>query len=100
MAANGPMEIWDIDPANGNAEMVERIEGSQSKPGLMAFIAAEHFAWNEKEEFILRSNWQMFEVWQRNDHGWQMVQSNPKGLPTFDLESMLWTRDWELRWAL
>jgi uncharacterized RDD family membrane protein YckC len=88
LATNGPMEIWDVDPNNRKAERIERIEGSMAKPGLLAFIAAEHFTWNNKE-YILRSNWQMFEVWERGDDGWKMIRSNPKGLPNYDLESML-----------
>ena len=88
LSANGPMELWTIDPQNRKAERVERIEGSASKPGLMAFIAAKHFEWNGVE-YILRSNWQMFEVWQRTESGWKMIRSNPKGLPRYDLESVL-----------
>ncbi len=89
LSMNSPMEIWTIQ-ADGETKMVERIEGSQSKPGLMAFIAAEHFT-DKGQEYILRSNWQNFEVWQRVEGTFKMIRANPPGLPTYDLESVLWT---------
>ena len=89
LSMNSPMEIWTIQ-ADGESKMIERIEGSQSKPGLMAFIAAEHFT-DKGQEYILRSNWQTFEVWQRVEGTFKMIRANPPGLPTYDLESVLWT---------
>ena len=75
MTANGPMEIWDIDP-DGKAGKIETMEGSQINSGLLSFIAAERFTWDGQELF-LRSNWQKFEIWHKTgDEPWRIIKPN------------------------
>jgi uncharacterized RDD family membrane protein YckC len=88
LASNGPMEIWQV-AADGAAKQIEVIEGSKAKRGLLAFIAAEHLNW-DGQEFIVRSNWQLFEVWRKSNEGrWECIAPNPAGLHTYDLETPL-----------
>jgi uncharacterized RDD family membrane protein YckC len=90
---NSPMEIWTIQ-ADGKAELSERIEGSQAKTGLLSSITAEHFVCDGRE-YILRSNSQTFQLWQKTPPGadgpagWNLVSTNPKGLAVYDLQSLL-----------
>ena len=88
----GRMEIWNIAP-NGKAELAETIAPERHTMGLFSHIAAEHFKWEDRE-YILRSNWQKFELWRRNDAGkWELAPSGVAGLPIFTLEHKLY-------WAL
>lgn len=88
----GRMEIWNIAPS-GKAELAETIAPERHTMGLFSHIAAEHFKW-ENREFILRSNWQKFELWRRNDAGkWELAPAGTAGLPIFTLEHKLY-------WAL
>ncbi len=87
----GRMEIWDIDPASGAAKLAETIASERNALGIFSHIAAEHFVW-EKREYILRSTWQKFELWRRNDGGqWEVVPDGAGGLPLFSLERKLYT---------
>jgi len=86
--SNGPLEIWDIEP-DGNAKLGEAISDSRARNGLVAFIAAKHFTWRG-QEFILRSNWQTFEVWRKTpETGWVRSSTAPKGLPQYDLGGLM-----------
>jgi len=86
--SNGPMEIWNIAP-DGGAELAESIPNSRARNGLVAFIAAQHFTWRG-QEFILRSNWQTFELWRCDaGKGWMRSSTAPKGLPAYDLEGLM-----------
>jgi len=40
--------------------------GSTTRAGTFPAYRAEHFVW-ENREYILRSTWQNFELWRRND---------------------------------
>lgn len=90
IATSGPMVIWKISP-DGGARPIEAIETSKNKNGLLPFIAAERFNW-EGQEYIVRSDWQSFEIWQKTPEGsWTRRVRNPKGLPVYDLENILLT---------
>ncbi|HYF49930.1 MAG TPA: RDD family protein [Planctomycetota bacterium] len=86
-AVSGPMEIWGLVPGNPAAKL-ETLGGEGSRGGLLAYIAAERFTFNG-QEYILRSNWQKFELWTRDaDRSWKMTAPNVK-LPNFNVEGML-----------
>ena len=84
----GRMQIWMITP-DGKATLAETIHPEKSAAGLFSFIAAEHFVWDNRE-YILRSNWQKFELWKRNPAGtWELSPVGTTGLPVFALEHKL-----------
>ena len=85
ISTNGPMEMWELTP-KGVVNQLEVLKDSQSKAGLLPFIAAEHFVL-DGQDYILRSNWQTFEIWQKTPLGWIRELRNPHGLPVYDLES-------------
>ncbi|MGD0091792.1 MAG: hypothetical protein ABSE73_17895, partial [Planctomycetota bacterium] len=86
--SNGPMEIWNLAP-DGSTQLAEALPGSRQRNGLVAFIAAEHFTWRG-QEFIVRSNWQTFEIWRKTaESGWSRVCTAPKGLPAYDLGGLM-----------
>jgi len=86
-AASGPMEIWG-HVAGQPPVAEEKLGGEGSRGGLLAFTAAERFVFNN-QEYILRSNWQKFELWKRDaDKSWKLATPNVK-LPTFNVEGML-----------
>lgn len=86
--SNGPMEIWQAS-SDGKMELVEVIEQSRARNGLLPYIQAKHLSWHG-QEYIVRSNWQAFEVWRKQpETGWVRVTSAPKGLPVYDLEGVL-----------
>ncbi|MEI6233605.1 MAG: RDD family protein [Planctomycetota bacterium] len=84
----GRMEIWTISP-EGKAKLAETIKSPSKSIGLFSYIAAERFMWGNRE-YILRSNWQRFEVWKRTDSGaWELMQHATAGLPVYSLERKL-----------
>ncbi|HEY3321046.1 MAG TPA: RDD family protein [Planctomycetota bacterium] len=93
LSHNGPMEIWKLG-ADGIAQQVESIEGSRKRGGLLAYLFAQHYSM-DGQEFIVRSNPQIVEIWRKASAGtepgatWSRVMVKPAGLPTYDLESML-----------
>jgi uncharacterized RDD family membrane protein YckC len=88
LASNGPMEVWKVSP-DGKADFVEEIEKSRVRSGLQPFIAAEHVMY-QGQEFIIRSNWQFFEIWRKTpEAGWVRQTAAPRGLPLHDLEMVL-----------
>jgi len=74
--SGGPMEIWRVT-SDGKAIQTDVLTENQPRPGLWPFLAAAHFT-VEGQEYILRSNWQMFEVWQKDPSGWRWLARNPK----------------------
>lgn len=85
----GRMEIWSVG-ADGTAQLSETI--SESQPfGLFPFIQAEHFTQNGSD-YILRTTWQNFELWQRDANAgqWSVSPAGVTNLPTFQLEKKLW----------
>jgi len=109
LSVNGPLEIWKITPAvqDKNSALspdknfkdktavlsqvsrLESIDASQHKAGLLPFIAAERLVFNGRE-FIVRSNWQLFEIWRREpEAGWRLISTRPRGIPVYDMESRL-----------
>lgn len=92
---SNPMEVRALLPdaaAKGlEAKLLETIGADKPspRPGLLDFIAAERIEW-DGQEFIIRSNWQSFEVWKKtSEEGWKLAVRNPKGLPTHDVDTML-----------
>ncbi|MCY3024395.1 MAG: RDD family protein, partial [Planctomycetota bacterium] len=93
ISSNGPMEIWRVTPTASakslEAHCVESVKESRARDGLMSFIAADYLA-SAGREFIVRSNWQMFEIWRKTpDEGWVRLAVNPRGLQVYDLEALL-----------
>ncbi|HLX63662.1 MAG TPA: RDD family protein [Planctomycetota bacterium] len=87
----GRMEIWKIAPDSGKAELSETIEPERNTLGLFSFLTAERFVYGQRE-YILRSTWQKFELWRRNDSGkWEVVPKGASGLPAHELEQRLYT---------
>jgi uncharacterized RDD family membrane protein YckC len=93
ISTNGALEIYGIRPTEKDAvitaQLLETAAPEQPKSNLLPFISAEHITW-EGEEYILRSNWQMFEVWKKPADGtWTLAMRNPRGLPRHNLETVL-----------
>ena len=85
---HGRMEIWTISP-DGKAALSETIAADRPADSFFANIAANRFIW-ENHEYILRSNWQHFELWKRgDDSSWTRVPAGTTGLPVFTLERKL-----------
>jgi uncharacterized RDD family membrane protein YckC len=87
LSKNGPIEIWKYSK-DGALSLVETIEASRAKNGLLAYIVADRATW-DGDEFVVRTNWQTFEVWQKNEKGWMRIVERPTGIPTYDLETPL-----------
>ncbi|HYG75598.1 MAG TPA: RDD family protein [Planctomycetota bacterium] len=90
---NGPMEIWTLPAAEEGkpavtAEKTETIEASRAKGGLLAYLFAQHFS-IDNQQYIVRSNLQVIEIWKKADGEWKKVAYKPRGLPVYDLESVL-----------
>jgi uncharacterized RDD family membrane protein YckC len=90
---NGALEIYGVrageKDAPAAATLLETVVDAQPKSNLLPFIAAQHVVW-EGQEHILRSNWQMFEVWRKSSDGvWTLALRNPRGLPHYNLEAVL-----------
>ncbi|MFH0938764.1 MAG: RDD family protein [Planctomycetota bacterium] len=92
---NAPMEMWVLIPSTMSqtleARRMETIAAGSAQPkaGLLKFISAEYVNCGD-QEFIVRSNWQMFEIWNKTGaQPWTLVTRNPKGLPAYNLEIFL-----------
>ena len=87
--SNGPLEIWNIAP-DGSARTGRRASPSRvSATGWWPSSRRQHFTW-KGQEYILRSNWQTFEVWRKTpEAGWVRTCTAPKGLPAYDLGGLM-----------
>jgi len=83
--------VPEADAASQSAQLIETISGSEapSASPLFGFISAKHLSWQGRE-FILRSNWQSFEVWNKTDEQvWKPARRSPIGLPSYNVETVL-----------
>ncbi len=91
ISKNGPLEIWQFDAKAETIARTETLEDSKQRVGLLSFVAAEHYG-ADGQEFIVRYNPQMIEIWKRTpDSPWSRVVTRPAGLPVYDLETPLLT---------